>query len=751
MKMRISPRFAALAVVVSTLAACGGGGGGGPPPPAPVVTLTASATDVAVNGSVTLTWNSTNATACTAAGGWSGSLATAGSMAEPVAASSTYTVTCTGGGGSQSQSVAVTAWNAPAPNVTASATSVFANTSVTVSWSAQNATACTGANGLAGVSSLSGSQVTAALTTSTAYSLSCTNPAFPTPVQGSVTVAVVTTVTLSYTIQYQAPGLPVVDAQSGYDVPDWSNPVTQPVPFVWVELQNGSGTVLQQVYADANGVATFTGLDPTVTVTPVVRSAIQSASPALDFVVLDNTTPLDTSKVAFRQRYGTYAIAGPPYTPATSGVAAQSGGTLTAVDGWDAGSKTLVDANRHAAPLELLANAVHEAQIVSAAIGGTPAWRPLTILWSTRNKGGLTTPPENYDQGLVLGSGGFYSGAHGGIDPTGAPTLATVTEDYEFISGDQSFEPMDLYPFVLTHEMGHFVQSLFSTFVSPGGDHSYADHEDPTLAWVEGNASGTAALVLNTPEQNRVQQVTVSGQPLLAVAVVDVNADTNSGHPLNSPVGWFQESTVTRLMWRAYVPGGTVQLSAPAVLAPMFTSSWNAVTWLNTPWAYSVQLAKLNPAKAAAIDTLADGLNIRTTGDDEWGTAETNSGNQTSKDALPPYTTATIGGGPVQVCAHGAPNDYNQESNVRYLRVAGDNLTHTITVTGPSGTVPALFAYYYTPGSTSISKSFKIPAGDNAFFVGDCAVALSPYSTDTAACNEPAAPPVEQCFTVTVQ
>ncbi len=749
--MTVWPRLLAVAALLSVLAACGGGGGGGPPPPVPTVTLTASATDVAASGAVTLTWSSTHATACTASGGWSGALATAGSMAETVAASATYTVTCTGDGGSQSQSVSVTAWNPPAPSVTASATRVFANTSVTVSWNAQNATACTGGNGLAGITSPSGSEATPALTSSTVYSLSCTNPAFPTPVQGSVTVAVVTTVTLSFTIQYQAPGLPVVDPQSGYDVPDWGNPVTNPVPFVWVELQNGSGTVLQQVYADVNGVATFTGLDPTVTVTPVVRSAIRSSSPALDFVVLNNTQPLDTSQPAFRQRYATYAIAGPPFTPATTGVAVQNGGTLTAVDGWDAGTKTLVDANRHAAPLVLLANAVYEAQIVSAAIGGSPAWRPLTILWSTRNKGGLTTPPENYDQGVVLGSGGFYSSSHDGIDPSGAPTLALVSEDYEFISGDQSFEPADLYPFVLTHEMGHFVQSLFSTFVSPGGDHSYADHEDPTLAWIEGNASGTAALVLNTPEQNRVQQVTVNGQTLLAVAVVDVNADTNSGHPLNSPVGWFQESTVTRLMWRAYASSGTVRLSAPAVLAPMFTTAWNAPTWLNTAWAYSVQLAKLNPAKAAAIDTLADGLNIRTSGDDEWGTAETDAGNQTAKDALPPYTTVTIGGGPVQVCAHGAPNDYNQESNVRYLRVAGDNATHTITVSGPSGTVPALFAYYYAPGATSIAKSFKIPAGDNAFFVGDCAVSLSPYSTDTAACSEPAAPPVEQCFTVTVQ
>ena len=75
----------------------------------PVVTLNAAPTSVAANGSSTLSWSSTNATACSVASGtWSGAKATSGSqMLSNLAATSTYTLTCTGAGGATSNSVTV--------------------------------------------------------------------------------------------------------------------------------------------------------------------------------------------------------------------------------------------------------------------------------------------------------------------------------------------------------------------------------------------------------------------------------------------------------------------------------------------------------------------------------------------------------------------------------------------------------------------------------------------------------------------
>jgi hypothetical protein len=742
-------RSLAVAAAAVALPACGGGGGGPSAPPAtsatPTASLMASASDVRTNGSVTLTWSSSNANSCSASGAWSGTLATSGSQTQTVAATSKYMITCIGGGGSASGAATVTAWNAPIPAISADVTSILSNNTVTLTWSSQNANACTGADGLSGTLATAGSLVSPTLMSTSAFSVSCSNPVFA-ALKASVTVNVSATFTVSVSVQYQVPGAPVVNAAKTYYVPDWANPVTKPVPFVWVEMQDPTGKVVQHTYADANGTATLAGLDPAVVYTPVVRSTIKDTALGLDFVVLNNTAPADTSQPTYRARYAAYANAGAAYT-AGKRIPLQVMGTLTAPDGWDATQNALLDAKRFAAPYALLANAVLEAQIVSAAVGGSPVWRPLTILWSIKNKGGLSAPPNQIDQGFVTGSGGYYDSGHAGVDASGTETGTFVTEDLEFISGDQSAEAMDIYPFVLTHEMGHFTQALFSTKASPGGEHGYTDYEDPTLAWIEGNASGIAALVLNTPHQNRM----VSVSNMLVVEIEDPSTYTVNGNPQSWPLGWYQEVSITRLMWQIYDPNGSIKLSAPAVLAPMYTAAWKTAPWLNSPWAYTAQLAKLNPTSASAVASLADSLNIKSSGDDEWGSTETNTGNRSALDALLPYTTVTIGAAPITLCSAGSPNDYNKESNVRYMRIAGDGASHTLTLQGPSGTVPVLSRGGFTAGSNVFSTSGTLPSGYLVLSVGDCSVSKSEFSIDTAACNEPVTPAAEQCWTVSVQ
>jgi len=74
-----------------------------------VVSLVASPSSVAAGAATTLSWSSTNATACTASGAWSGSKSTSGSQTTGgLGAASTFTLTCTGSGGSSSQSTTVT-------------------------------------------------------------------------------------------------------------------------------------------------------------------------------------------------------------------------------------------------------------------------------------------------------------------------------------------------------------------------------------------------------------------------------------------------------------------------------------------------------------------------------------------------------------------------------------------------------------------------------------------------------------------
>jgi hypothetical protein len=78
-------------------------------PMPPTVTLTATPSAVAAGGSTTLTWNSANASSCTASGGWNGSEPTSGSQQiSAIAAQTTYTLTCAGVGAQASASTTVT-------------------------------------------------------------------------------------------------------------------------------------------------------------------------------------------------------------------------------------------------------------------------------------------------------------------------------------------------------------------------------------------------------------------------------------------------------------------------------------------------------------------------------------------------------------------------------------------------------------------------------------------------------------------
>lgn len=85
------------------------GKGSAPPPPSPIVTLTASPASVPSGSSSTLSWKSTNATTCVAAGVWAGSLALSGSESTgPLGVTSIYSIGCSGAPGTTPASATVT-------------------------------------------------------------------------------------------------------------------------------------------------------------------------------------------------------------------------------------------------------------------------------------------------------------------------------------------------------------------------------------------------------------------------------------------------------------------------------------------------------------------------------------------------------------------------------------------------------------------------------------------------------------------
>ena len=145
-------------------------------PAAPAVTLTAKPSTVNRGATSMLTWSSSNDSACTASGGWSGSMGTSGSRATAALTATTkYMLTCTGAGGTATQAATVTVSSTP-PSVTISAspTSVSSGGSSTLTWSSTNATACTASGGWSGSVATAGSKSTGAISTATTYSVTCT-------------------------------------------------------------------------------------------------------------------------------------------------------------------------------------------------------------------------------------------------------------------------------------------------------------------------------------------------------------------------------------------------------------------------------------------------------------------------------------------------------------------------------------------------------------------------------------------------
>ena len=182
-----------------------------PTPSATVTAFSATPSQVALNGSYSLTWSTANATSCVASGGsggdgWNGSMAVSSSGFNigpiSVAGTYTYTITCSGPGGASppaSVSVSVATATPPASIVafTASPNTVQAGQTVSLSWSTANATSCTAGNG-SGSDGWNGTLATSSSGTnigplgtagSFIYSLSCTGPG-GTSSQASTTVTV---------------------------------------------------------------------------------------------------------------------------------------------------------------------------------------------------------------------------------------------------------------------------------------------------------------------------------------------------------------------------------------------------------------------------------------------------------------------------------------------------------------------------------------------------------------------------------
>lgn len=169
------------AVSLCALAACGGGGSK-VMPAAPTLSFSAAPSAVQTGQSITLTWAATNADSCTPSGSWSGHVATSGSLAGilPNPGEYNFILTCSGAGGSVTEVTQAVASGPSSSNtisvaLSATPASVPVGQSVTLNWTANDATSCTASGDWSGQKVPTGSETLAVSHAGlNTYNLDCT-------------------------------------------------------------------------------------------------------------------------------------------------------------------------------------------------------------------------------------------------------------------------------------------------------------------------------------------------------------------------------------------------------------------------------------------------------------------------------------------------------------------------------------------------------------------------------------------------
>ncbi len=179
---------------------CAGAGGSGTDsvtinvnqPPAPTVTLAASPTTITQGQSSVLTWSSTNATTCSAAGGWSGTKNLSGSETINPFSTTAYTIVCQNQTGQQVQANATVTvsvvQNQPTLTLNANPTSISQGGSSILTWTSTNTTSCTASGGWSGSRNVSGNETVFPAQTTT-YSMNCSGSGGSVSAQATVFVS----------------------------------------------------------------------------------------------------------------------------------------------------------------------------------------------------------------------------------------------------------------------------------------------------------------------------------------------------------------------------------------------------------------------------------------------------------------------------------------------------------------------------------------------------------------------------------
>ncbi len=400
----------------------------------------------------------------------------------------------------------------------------------------------------------------------------------------------------------------------------------KPIRGVTIELLDATGNTLATTQSDTLGDYSFTATSPQ---TMRVRVRAEMVAANHDFRVRDNTNA-----------YALYVVDSALFTPTASSTTMN----MRAASGWGINSYT---GTRAAAPFALL-DVAYAAQLKVATVAPTTVLPPLSIFWSPNNRPALGQLSEGNIGASFFTSNGFSRSMY----ILGAEN--TDTDEYD--------QP------VVAHELGHFIQDALSRDDSVGGSHSAVDKLEMRLAFSEGWATAWAAMVLNNP----VYHDSSDARQANGFAYSAASA------PGASYRGWFNEQTVTYLLWQNHQDGDIG-----------FAGIYQGLTALRTSPAFSTlhnfnhQLRAAAPMSASIATSRATAMGVA--GSDLHGAGETNNGGLVP--SLPVYATHNVALGESQLyCVHSPQNGGNKLGDYAYIKFNATG-PRKITVTRDASTV----------------------------------------------------------------
>lgn len=473
---------------------------------------------------------------------------------------------------------------------------------------------------------------------------------------------------------------------------DYGAVSAKPIRGALVEAvtDNGSRVLTSGTTSETGAYALSVPVNATVQIR--VRAQLQrSGAPSWDVTVRDNTgggTPV-------------YAISSSEFS---SGGSATLQRSIHAPSGWGGASYT---GERAAGPFALL-DTVYTNIGKVLSVAPTASFPALSVFWSVNN--------VSFSGNTALGQIGttYFS-----VTSAGARAI--------YVLGNAAADTDEYDASVISHEWGHYYQSVFSRDDSPGGAHSGVDLLDRRLAFSEGWGNAWSGIALG----RSTYADSLSGQPERS-GVLDLSVG-----PSTNP-GWFREFSIQSIFWNLERAAGFAAIHS-AMTGPFKTGL--AVTSIHP---FAAAFATAAPSQAGTLASLLAAQAISTSTSDPFGVAETNSGG--IADATPLYLSYPSS--PTSVCVNNQAGSGNKLGHFAYLRFTLANAgAHRIVVTGPPGTDPDFDIYQggringsYQTGSGLEDATPNLPAGDSILVLEDA--------------NAPALPSLgavtRSCFTVTI-